>query len=174
VRRTHRLELIEQGQRVSGSREEQHCASREKDKRCRLGVTTCRTPTRARCPQLHQHWMCRRTSIGLSIRRRARSCRPQSANAVGERARMHRGRGSLAARTIDVRCLRSSSVSYHQGCIGRYRLDRRARTLKRPCDPHYLIGDVVDPRLLLFPAQSPSASLSWVLDLDQSFTLPDR
>ena len=28
--------------------------------------------------------------------------------------------------------------------------------------------------LATVPAQSPSASLSWVLDLDQSFTLPDR
>ena len=110
----------------------------------------------------------------LSICRRARSCRPQSANAVGERARMHRGRDGLAARTIDMQCLRSSSVFYHQGCISRHWFDGRPRTLKRLCDPHYLIGDVVDPRLLLFPAQSPSASLSWVLDLDQSFTLPDR
>src|SRR6516165_1981646 len=54
-------------------------------------------------------------------------------------------RDRLAACTIDVRCLRSPSVSYSQGCISRYRLDRRARALKRPCDPHYLIGDVADP-----------------------------
>ena len=108
-------------------------------------VNTCRTPTRARCPQLHQHRKCRRTSIGRSIRRRARSGRPQGTNAVGKRARMHRGRVRPAARTIDVRCLRSPSVSCHQGCISRYRLDRRAGTLKRLCDPHYLIGDVVDP-----------------------------
>jgi hypothetical protein len=93
----------------------------------RNGSNTCRTPTRARCPQLHQHRKCRRTSIGRSIRRRARSCRPQGTNAVGERARMHRGRGRLAARTIDVRCLRSPSVSYHQGCISRYRPDVRSR-----------------------------------------------
>ena len=44
----------------------------------------------------------RRMPIGLSIRRHARSRRPQGMNAAGQRAHMHRGRRRLAARTIDV------------------------------------------------------------------------
>ena len=59
-----------------------------------------------------------------SIRRRARSCRSQGTHAVGERTRIDRRRAGLAARTIDVECLGSPSVSYHQGCIGRHRQRR--------------------------------------------------